>query len=107
MKGYFQKDTDFITNNEGIIYTFGLAADALGRKWWPDAPLSKFVCKASSPCIKYLKHPIGIAGSEAGRETMGDVPAKELAAYPQALSVAVALAVDGWWRRRVAPAHLQ
>jgi hypothetical protein len=102
MMGNFKKDTDIITNNEGIINMFGLAADAPGREWYLDAPLSQFVCTIKSPCNHFGCHPRAIPSTEPGREAMGDIEAKKLTAYPQTLSTAVALAVDSWWRRTVA-----
>ena len=44
MMGHFQKDTDIITNDPGIIYMFGVDGDAPGNDWWPDAPSPNFIC---------------------------------------------------------------
>jgi len=107
MMGYFHKATDIITNNPGIIEAFGLQADAPGRQWWPLAPSPRFTCSSSSGvCNMSPNHPQAVKSCAPGREMMGDVEAKELAAYPEAFSTAVALAVDNWWRREVGRYHM-
>ena len=106
MKGFFSKSTDIITNNRGIIHALGLTPNSPGREWWPDAPGSKFVCGAKSPCNNFKDHPGCGNGKGSRPKEKGDVEAEELSPYPEAFATQIALAVNSDWRTEVAPSNL-
>jgi len=95
----FKKPTILITNNPGIIYAFGTK----DKRWYPDAPDPKFRCTQWCPCDSFgSKHP----STETSNHQNGGTHASHLAPYPEALSCAVALHVNNWWRSNEAEAHL-